>query len=175
MSYKDIETERSKIIPEVLTMTPSVNTDIRGTIFTTYNKESYQKIIPERLDFIHDKFAESKKNVLRGLHGDSKTWKLISCISGEIFQVVVDNRPNSKTYLKWDSWVLNDKNKLQILVPPGFLNGYYVKSKEAIFHYKLAYTGEYFDVNNQTVVKWNDPRIGINWPCTNPILQERDK
>ena len=166
---------KSKMFEGVFIFKPSVGIDNRGTIFTTYDKGKYDKYLPENLSFIHDKFAESKYNVLRGLHGDTKTWKLVSCISGEIYEVVVDMRIDSPTYLKWDSWILNDKNKLQVLIPPNFVNGYYVMSDYATFHYKLAYEGEYFDVQNQKVVKWDDPKLNIFWPCTNPILQDRDK
>ncbi len=175
MSLKDIEIENSKILKEIKIFTPSVNVDNRGTIFTTYSKESYDNYLPEGLEFIHDKFAESNKNVLRGLHGDNKTWKLITCIYGDIFEVVVDMRLDSSTYLKWDSFELNNKNKNQILVPPNFVNGYCVLSDFAVFHYKLAYEGEYFDVAQQMVVKWNDERLNINWPVKNPILQKRDE
>lgn len=175
MNILDVKIENSTILKEIITFLPSVSEDNRGTIFTTYNKEIYCKYLPGNIEFIHDKFAESRKNVLRGLHGDNKTWKLISCIYGEIFEVVADMRPESPTYLKWDAFELNDKNKKQILVPPNYVNGYYVLSDFAVFHYKLAYQGEYFDVANQLVVKWNDERLNINWPCTNPILQARDK
>jgi dTDP-4-dehydrorhamnose 3,5-epimerase len=175
MSFKDITIEQSKILSEVKIFIPSVNKDSRGTIFTTYNKELYNQFLPDGLEFIHDKFAESKKDVLRGLHGDTKTWKLITCIHGEIFEVVVDMRPDSPTYLKWDSFELNDKNKKQILVPPNFVNGYCVLNDFSIFHYKLAYEGEYIDAGDQMVVKWDDRRLGINWPVKNPILQPRDK
>ena len=75
--------------------------DKRGNIYTSYHKDSYKSYLPENLFFKHDKFSKSKKNVLRGLHGDVKTWKLISCVYGEIFQVVVDYRSESKNYLKW--------------------------------------------------------------------------
>jgi len=175
MSFKDLTIEKSKILPEVKIFIPSVNVDNRGTIFTTYNKEVYNQFLPEGLEFIHDKFAESKKNVLRGLHGDNKTWKLITCLYGDIFEVVVDMRPNSPTYLKWDSFELNSENKKQILVPPNYVNGYCVLNDFAIFHYKLAYEGEYFDTAQQMVVKWNDERLKINWPVKEPILQARDK
>jgi len=166
---------QSKIIKDVIVFQPSVSYDQRGSIFTSYDRKDYDQHIPNLLNFNHDKFAESKKNVLRGLHGDTKTWKLVSCISGSIFQVVVDIRPDSETYLQWESWELSDKNKLQILIPPNFVNGYYVLSNKAAFHYKLAYEGDYFDVNDQIVIKWNDPRLNIAWPCKNPILQSRDK
>jgi len=175
MNYKKIDVRESDILNDVKIFIPSINIDNRGTIFTTYSKEDYNKFLPEGLEFIHDKFAESKKDVLRGLHGDNKTWKLVTCIYGDIFEVVVDMRPESPTYLKWDSIELNNKNKKQILVPPDFVNGYCVLSDFAVFHYKLAYEGEYFDVAQQMVVKWNDERLNINWPVKNPILQKRDK
>ncbi len=166
---------KSKILNNVVIFKPSVGNDRRGTIFTSFNKQNYEKYLPARVHFIHDKFAQSKNNVLRGLHGDTKTWKLVSCISGEIFQVAADFQPNSPSYLKWDSWILNEENKLQILIPPNFVNGYYVMSQKATFHYKLAYNGKYFDVDEQKVVKWNDERLNILWPCDNPILSDRDK
>ena len=175
MTFKDLDIEESKVFSEVKIITPSVNRDERGTIFTTYSKNDYNNFLPAGLEFIHDKFAESRKNVLRGLHGDNKTWKLITCIHGEIFEVVADMRPDSKTYLKWDSFQLDDKYKKQILVPPDFVNGYCVLSEIAVFHYKLAYEGNYVDAADQIVVKWNDERLKINWPVKNPILQARDR
>ena len=174
MSF-NAKTFTSKVFDEVKIFKPSIGRDLRGTIFTTYDNKIYDKHLPDNIEFIHDKFAESRHNVLRGLHGDTKTWKLVSCISGEIYEVVVDMRPDSPTYLKWDSWILNNKNKLQVLIPPNFVNGYYVMSKNAMFHYKLAYDGEYFDVKDQQVIKWNDERINILWPCKEPILNSRDK
>ncbi len=174
MSF-EVKSFSSEILQEVKIFQPSIGKDERGTIFTTYSKDFYDDFLPSTMIFNHDKFAESKQNVLRGLHGDVKTWKLITCISGEIFQVAADMRVDSPTYLQWDSWVLNDRNKLQILVPPNYVNGYFVISRKAIFHYKLAYEGGYFDVDQQIVVKWNDPRLEIPWPSKSPILQNRDK
>lgn len=171
----EIEVSEGKILNDIIVFKPDVGVDNRGTIFTTYKKDFYDRYLPEGASFIHDKFAESKNNVLRGLHGDNKTWKLITCIYGEIFEVVADIRNESKDYFKWESFLLNSKNKKQILVPPNFVNGYYVLSDFAVFHYKLAYEGQYFDAEKQTVIKWNDETLGINWPCKNPILQERDK
>ncbi len=175
MDVRDVTVERSKVFADVAVFIPSVNHDDRGSIFTTYHKDIYDSYLPQELTFKHDKFAESRNNVLRGLHGDNKTWKLITCIRGRILEVVADMRPDSKTYLKWDSWVLDDENKKQILVPPNFVNGYYVISDDAVFHYKLAYEGEYIDAQDQLVVKWNDNRLGVKWPTENPILQGRDR
>ena len=70
---------------------------------------------------------------------------------------------------------IGEKNGIQILVPPYYGNGYLCLSKECLFHYKLSYSGKYFDVQNQFSIKWNDPKIKIKWPIKNPILSVRDK
>lgn len=175
MSYKDYTIERSKIIPDVMIIKPSVFWDLRGNIYTSFNADFYQEFLPKKLDFKHDKFAESNHNVLRGLHGDNKTWKLVSCVHGEIYEVVVDMRPDSPTYLKWDAFELKSDDYQQVLIPPNFVNGYYVKSEKAVFHYKLAYDGDYIDAGEQMTFVWNDEKFKIDWPCENPILQGRDK
>ena len=125
--------------------------------------------------FNHDKISTSRKNVIRGIHGDDKSWKLVTCLYGDLYFVVVDNRENSKTYLQWDWIILNDKNKKMVLLPPGFGNSFCVLSNYSIFMYKWSYDGEYADVDEQFSLKWDDPRLNINWPIKNPILSERDK
>jgi len=175
MSYKDFSISQSKKLSDVLVIAPSIFWDLRGNIFTSYNKEFYERFLPGDLSFIHDKFAYNKNNVLRGLHGDHNTWKLVSCVYGEIYEVVVDMRPNSPTYLKWDAFELSSEKYRQVLIPPGFVNGYYVKSEHAVFHYKLAYDGEYIDAGEQMTFLWNDPDLAIDWPCKDPVLQARDK
>ena len=165
MSYKDYEIEHSKVIPDIMVIKPSVSWDLRGNIYSSFNKDFYKDILPKELDFKHDKFAESKHNVLRGLHGDKKTWKLVSCVYGEIYEVVVDMRPDSPTYMKWDAFELKAGDYRQVLIPPNFVNGYYVKSEKAVFHYKLAYDGDYIDAAEQMTFLWDDKKLGINWPC----------
>lgn len=175
MSFKDIKVHRSEILTDVVIFEPSLFWDERGNIYTSYHKDFFSKYLPASLDFKHDKFAQSKHNVLRGLHGDHKTWKLVSCVWGEIYEVVVDMRSDSPSYKKWDAFELRSDRYRQVLIPPGFVNGYYVQSREAVFHYKLAYTGEYIDADEQLTVMWNDPEVGVKWPCSEPILQARDK
>jgi len=157
------------IFPELKIIENDSFEDYRGELFTVYKEEDWD------INFNHDKVAISRKNVLRGLHGDSRSWKLITCLHGEIYLVVVDNRTDSENYLKWDSVVLTDKNKKSVLVPPMFANGHLVLSEEATFFYKWSYSGKYPDVDEQFTLKWDDPSIGINWPIDNPILSRRDK
>ncbi|MGA3013083.1 MAG: dTDP-4-dehydrorhamnose 3,5-epimerase family protein [Bacteroidales bacterium] len=175
MSYKDFIIEKSRILPDIIIIKPAISWDIRGNIFTSYNQDFYDDALPKKLIFKHDKFAQSRFNVLRGLHGDHKTWKLVSCVFGELFEVVVDVQPNSLTYQKWDAFILSSTKYQQILIPPGYVNGYYVQSDCAVFHYKLAYDGEYIDANEQMTFRWDDPQFNIAWPCKEPVLQERDK
>ena len=157
------------IFNEVKVFQPSSFEDYRGELYTLFNQDEHELV------FNHDKVAVSRKHVLRGLHGDSKAWKLITCLAGEIYLVVVDNCPESPNYLKWDSIILTANNRKQVLVPPLFANGHLILSNKAVFFYKWSYPGEYPDVQDQFSLKWNDPKIKIQWPINNPILSNRDK
>jgi len=167
-------TKLSEKIQGLKIITPSVFEESRGSIWTSYNSVQLEALLPEGLFFKHDKFSRSKQNVLRGIHGDNKSWKLVSCVSGSIMQVVVDMRPLSSTYLAHECFDLGSHNHQMILIPPKLGNAFYVSSESAIYHYKLAYQGDYADSDEQFTVAWNDPRLKINWPTHNPILSERD-
>lgn len=144
--------------------------DRRGYYWT-----SWRKGLINRIKFNHDKFSFSKKNVLRGLHGDNKTWKLVSCPYGKFILVVVNCKKKSKNYLKWKSWILSHDNGVQILIPPNYANGHLCISDTCLFHYKLSYKGSYVDEKKQFSLRWNDPKLNINWQIKNPILSNRDK
>ena len=144
--------------------------DHRGYYWT-----SWKSGLIKKLKFKHDKFSLSKKNVLRGLHGDNKTWKLVSCPYGKFLLVVVNCVKKSKDYLTWQSWILSHNNGVQILIPPNHANGHLCLSNKCLFHYKLSYKGSYIDVKKQFSLKWNDPKLNINWRIKNPILSNRDE
>ena len=115
----------------------------------------------------------SKKNVLRGIHGDKKTWKLITCIEGKFKLLVVNNDKKSKQFKKWQMFTLSENNNYQVLVPPKFGNAHFVLSKRAIFHYKQ---NTMYDRKSQFTIKWNDPLYKFNWPKTGKkIISKRDK
>ena len=144
--------------------------DFRGSYTEIYNKEFFnEKNI--KIEFIQDDISVSKKNVLRGLHGDQKTWKLISCLYGEFQLIVVNNDQNSLEYKKWESFVLSSDNKAQILIPPKFGNGHLVLSDSCIFHYKQ---NTQYNRDGQFTIKWNDPSFNFKWMNNSPILSERD-
>jgi len=155
----------------VLVVQTEIFKDPRGQNLEIYNDRIY-KANGLRLDFVQDNVSVSKKNVLRGIHGDAKTYKLMSCLYGEIYLVVVNCDQDSKNFGKWQAFNLSDKNKLQVLVPPKFGNAHLVLSQQAVFHYKWS---EYYQPFGQFTYKWDDPRFKIKWPIKNPILSERDR
>ncbi len=173
--YSDFKVSRSEIFSEVTIIEPDVFQDHRGFLYTDYLKSIFQEETLHHLSFDHSKYAYNNKNVLRGVHGDFESWKLVNCVYGNIFQVVVDNRPDSGTYMKYDTFELDYKSPKMVLIPPGFGNAFLVTSDYAIYNYKLSYIGNYNDYDQQFTIKWNDPKLNIPWPCENPVLSNRDK
>ena len=170
----EFKIQESSVICGVYILTPSIAEDKRGNIWTSFLKAEVEGLLPKGLHFKHDKFSTSRYNVLRGIHGDTKSWKLVTCVYGEIQQVVVDMRRNSPTYKQWQDFIISKDSQQLILIPPNMGNAYYVNSSEAVYHYKLAYNGDYIDADKQFSVRWNDSTIGINWMSDNPILSNRD-
>jgi dTDP-4-dehydrorhamnose 3,5-epimerase len=160
---------------DVPVYSPSVYREYRGEIFTTYHSSEHpvNALLPESVN-IHSRFSKTYAGVLRGLHYDNKTWKLVQALVGDIYLVVLDVREKSSTFGKWESYIISEKTRDQILVPPGFANGHYALT-DCVFHYNLFYEGDYVDENSQGVIKWNDPLYNMEWPTASPILQKRDR
>lgn len=167
--------KESNILKGVYVIEPNKFKDLRGEIWTAFTSEVIDELLPKPLKFVHDKFIYSKHNVIRGIHGDHKTYKLATCVYGEVMQVVVDCRKDSPTYLKYESFIINSQNQQIILVPNGFGNAHLVRSANgAVYYYKCAYSGAYADADEQFTYAWNDEKIGVKWGINNPILSERD-
>lgn len=154
----------------VYVISPDIYEDYRGSFVETYNEERYRKY-GITVKFLQDDLSISDHNVLRGLHGDEETHKLVSCVYGKIYLVVMNCDKRTDQYKKWQSFILSAESRKQIYIPPNFANGYYVLSDKAIFSYKQStnYVSE-----RQFSFKWNDPKLGIWWPCKAPLLSERD-
>jgi dTDP-4-dehydrorhamnose 3,5-epimerase len=163
---------------EVPIFQPSVFREYRGEIFTTYHSEEHPVMNYIHYDkqelSIHGRFSRSYKGVLRGLHWDKKTWKLVQAAVGDIYLVVLDMRESSHTFGDWESFIITERLRNQVLIPPGFANGHYALT-DCMFHYNLFYKGGYVDTDEQYVVKWNDSEYQIEWPNNFPTLQNRDK
>lgn len=155
----------------VLVIKPYVFEDHRGKYIETYNEALYKKNGID-VKFVQDDISVSTRNVLRGIHGDDETWKLISCLYGKFYLVVVNCNKESETFGRWQSFVLSDSNRLQVLVPPKYGNAHLVLSDMAIFHYKQS---TYYEPSKQFTYKWNDTTLKIWWPIKNPILSQRDE
>lgn len=158
--------------------------DFRGEYLETFHEELYSKEIAKnlkgtiyqkqaiKLHFVEDDISTGTRGVIKGIHGDSKTWKLVQCLLGKFYLVVLNNNPKSKDFGKWDSFTLSDKNRLQVLIPPLYGNGHLVLSEHDIYHYKQS---AYYDPENQFTITWNDPTYKIWWPIKNPIVSLRDE
>ena len=162
--------EKTALDGVLLITPPTLFEDWRGEYVETYNEQLYREHGID-VPFVQDDISVSDKHVLRGLHGDATTWKLISCLHGKFYLVVVNNDPDSSQYRKWTSFVLSDANRKQVLIPPKFGNGHLVLSDTAIFHYKQ---NTYYNRAGQFTLLWNDPELGLWWPVPNPLVSRRD-
>lgn len=155
----------------VLLIKPDCFEDFRGTYVETYNEDLYRNKGID-IKFIQDDISTSSKHVLRGIHGDHETWKLISCLHGSFYFVVVNCDKESSEFGKWQSFTLSESNRYQVLVPPKFGNAHLVLSDKAIFHYKQS---TYYNPKGQFTYTWDSPKLNIWWPVKNPILSHRDE
>ena len=150
---------------------PSVHEDERGNFYETYNENAYKKAGLTAV-FVQDDVSKSKHGVLKGMHGDSGTFKLVQCVYGKVYAVILNCDENSPDFGKWESFILSAENKYQLYIPPMYGNGYLVLSEEAVYTYKQStYYGDF----KQFTFKWNDKRFGIVWPDDISIISERDK
>ena len=149
-------------------------TDIRGGFLESWNNIDFKK---ENLiaNFSQDNISISKKNVIRGLHFQSKPYgqiKYVRVLKGKVLDVVVDIRENSKTFGEYFKIELSEKNHHGLWIPAGFAHGFLSLEEESVFAYKCA--GNYNPKYEHTI-KWNDPDIGIKWNTKNPIISKKDQ
>lgn len=150
---------------------PTVFEDFRGSYVELYNEALYRAAGIDAT-FVQDDISVSSRHVLRGIHGDQETTKLVSCLQGKFYLVVVNNDPGSPQYRQWEAFVLSETNRQQVLIPPRFGNGHLVLSEQAIFHYKQT---SYYNRAGQFTLTWDDPALGIWWPMRQPLVSQRDQ
>ena len=161
-------------IDDLVVIEPAVFGDNRGYFMELYNKNEFSKN-GLNYDFVQDNQSKSKKGVLRGLHFQKmhSQAKLVRVIDGEVFDVAVDLRSNSKTYGKWFGVILSGENKKMLLIPKGFAHGFLVLSESVVFSYKCD---DFYHPEDECGIMYNDPDIGVDWPeVDNVILSEKDK
>ena len=160
-------------IEDLLIIEPQLFKDDRGFFYESYNKNNLDKVI--NIVFVQDNESKSNKGVIRGLHFQAPPFeqtKLVRCVSGNILDVAVDIRKNSKTYGKSFSVELSSENNKQLLVPKGFAHGFQVLSETAIVNYKVD---GFYNPDSDSGLIWNDKDLSINWSNdVKPILSVKD-
>ena len=136
-------------------------------------KEAYKKKIIKK-NLIFDCLSQSKKNTIRGLHFQrtNPQGKFITVVHGEILDVAVDLRKNSKTFGKHFSIRMKDDSDFSIYIPENFAHGFKCLSKTCTLYYKCT---NYRHKDSETTLKWNDPDLKINWKIKNPTLSKKDE
>jgi dTDP-4-dehydrorhamnose 3,5-epimerase len=162
-------------IKDLLILEPDVFTDDRGYFFEAYSYSAYAEL-GIRDAFVQDNEAQSRKGVLRGLHyqvGELAQSKLVRVITGAVFDVAVDIREDSTTYLKWYGIELSAQNRRQLYIPRGFAHGYLSLEDNTIFSYKCD---NFYSKLHEGGIRYDDPALGISWPIDGiaPIVSEKD-
>ncbi|MGB1043394.1 MAG: dTDP-4-dehydrorhamnose 3,5-epimerase, partial [Tenacibaculum sp.] len=156
---------------------PKIFGDERGYFFESFNKEKFKDLTGIKIEFVQDNEAFSNRGVLRGLHfqkGEFAQAKLVRVVKGKVLDVVVDVRPNSKTFGQSFSIILSEENKKQLFVPRGFAHGYAVLEDNTVFVYKCD---NYYYPQAEGGIIYNDSSLKIDWMLSEEevSLSEKDK
>ncbi len=158
-----------------LILEPLIYKDSRGLFFESWNMNIFSEIIASKFKFVQDNQSISKKGVLRGMHYQLPPMdqgKLVRCINGSVFDVIVDIRKGSNTYSFWAGINLNSVENEQLWIPPGFAHGFLTLEENTIFEYKVT---NYWSREHERSLIWNDATIGIDWPDFDKIyLSQKD-
>ncbi len=160
-----------------------LNTKIKGPLIIKsqiykdkrgYLRETFRNDLLGKMKFPFDVMSFSKKNVLRGLHIQTKKSqaKIITVTHGKIFDVAVDLRKKSKTFGKYFSIIISDKSDFSFYIPAGFAHGFICLSQKCTVNYKCS---NYRDPKSEKTLRWNDKYVKIKWPRKKPVLSDKDK
>lgn len=164
----------STSLPRVKLIKPTIYKDSRGEFLEVFRKHHFKEHGLE-LEFVQDNISTSRKNTIRGLHyqlAPSSQAKLVMVITGEILDVAVDLRENSETFGHHFATSLSAQNRHILLIPTGFAHGFSVLSDEATIYYKC---NDYYNKELERGIRWNDPKLGIDWKVSEPVLSDKDK
>jgi len=166
-----------RVIPTALSPVVVIETDFfrdeRGFFIEVYHRERYRRHGID-YDFVQDNHSRSARSVLRGIHyqaGAAPMTKLVRCASGAIWDVAVDLRVGSPTFGRWVAIELSAENMKQVLAPAGFGHAFLTLSEYADVQNRCS---SYYTPEAEGAIAWNDPDIGVTWPCANPIVSKKD-
>lgn len=154
---------------------PNVFRDERGHFLETFNHCAFEQATGLRVRFVQDNESLSQAGVLRGLHFQVPPHaqaKLVRVSRGSVLDVCVDIRPTSPTFGRHYSVVLDARELAMLYIPEGFAHGFRTLENETIFTYKCT---AYYDPGSERTILWNDPRLGIDWGITDPVLSAKDR
>lgn len=179
MEAEKLKSSKGEIIEGPLLLEPLIFGDDRGFFFESWNNKKLNEILNQNINFVQDNHSSSQRGVIRGLHYQLQPipqGKLVRCIQGEIFDVAVDIRQDSKTFGEWVGCYLNSINKKQLWIPVGFAHGFLTISDSAEVLYKAS---GYWSKELERSIIWNDKMINIEWPLSNfinsgPLLADKD-
>jgi len=160
-------------IPGLIVIEPVVHGDERGYFLETWNADRYGEVgLPET--FVQSNVSRSGAGVIRGLHYQypDGQGKLISVLDGRVFDVAVDIRTDSPTFMQWAGVELSAENHRQMYVPEGFAHGFCVLGDTALMAYMVTTP---FNASHDAAVAWDDPDIGIDWPLEHGSLSAKDR
>ena len=159
-------------LPGCLVLEPQVFGDERGFFYESFN---HDKLAAHGLQpaFVQGNVSSSTRGVLRGLHYQwpKPQGKLVSVLEGEVWDVAVDIRRGSPTFLRWTAVVLSAENKRHFWIPEGFAHGFVTLSERALFTYLCTAT---YDRTADAGIRWDDPALAIDWPASAPLLSDKD-
>jgi len=164
----------SQQLPDLFLIIPQLHEDERGIFRRSFCNSEFSK---HGIEFevkqgnISNNF---KKHTLRGFHYQklpSKESKVISCVTGSLYNIVLDLRQDSKTFHQWQALSISDKNKESIYVPSGCANCFLTLEDNTIVHY---YMGDSFKPNSYAGIRYNDPKFAFKWPFEPKIISEKD-
>ena len=152
---------------------PSVHGDERGFFFEGFSKTRLAEATGCKFEVAQVNHSRSTKHILRGLHYqvENVQAKLVWVTFGAIYDVIVDLRRSSSSFSHWQGFTLTAENKQRLLVPEGFAHGFLVLSQAAEITYV---TSDIYNPEGERFLRWDCPKIGIEWPIKTPRLNHRD-
>ena len=165
---------KTTFLEDVLLISPDINSDSRGYFYESFNQQKFSSLIGRTFAPVQDNQSYSQQGTLRGIHfqiNPMSQAKLIRVIDGEIYDVAVDLRKNSRTYCEWVGEKLSSEDHNQLFIPEGFGHAFLVLSKNATIIYKV---NNYYSPKHEHCLRYDDPKINIKWPALDYKLSEKD-
>ena len=165
---------KREVLEGIVEITQKEFQDDRGSFMESFNSKQFNNSLKKNITFVRDNLSISKKGVFRGLHFQYEfpQAKLVSVLSGEILDIVVDLRKSSKTFGDWCTFEISSKNNKQIFIPEGFAHGFLALQDDTKVFYKVS---DFWNPKDEFTLKYNDKKINIELPFEPILISEKDK